>query len=444
MTRCLSQVLSKHSVMCGAVFSTALFCGVAEAAPKWAPSQNEVQFTLGTNIHDGNIDKSRLTFTSSNRLKLNRKSIIDVDARLEYAEDNTGLGTIDTFSDLSKPIFENENAHLEFDTLTYTQRIGRARLVLGKQVVAWGVLDGIRITDALNPIRLREGVASETRPDRISLWGARLKGKLEDISYDAFFSPDPTVNQVAINGDLFARSATRFRGGFPAQASSVPITRSDRNEYISDAVYGIRLGKGFGESELHFVAISGPDPSPLFRLNLKPNTPPHIELAYERRDLYGIDFVRPAGSFVFRAEASYSPSRHFNTNNNGLLDDFTSAEWTGGVGLDWQAPQDLFVNFQLLGNKIVSPNNFIIRPDEEYLSSLTIRRNFQNDTLKLKGEFIYSLTDGDNFTRLSAEKEIDQTINIGISADIFSGDPQGVFGQFEEKSRVTINLKKSI
>ena len=431
-------------LVCGVALSTTLPAHTALAAPKWGTLQTEANYSIGANLDDGEVDKSRLTLKTSNRLKINRKSSINFEFRGEFADDQTGLGTTDTFSSLSKPIIDDENLRLEIDDFTYSRRIGRSHLILGKQVVAWGVLDGVRITDALNPVRLREGIASNPRPDRISLWAGRLKGKMADFRYDAYFSPDPSVNQVAVNGDLFARTATRFRGGFSNTSNSVPIVRSDRDDYLEDATYGLRVGKDIGDNSVHVIAISGPDPSTLFRPKVDNDGAPGIELTHERRHLFGVDVVRPHGAFVFRAEAAYSPNRLFNTNNNGQLGEFESGEWTAGLGLDWQAPQDLFVNFQLLGVGIENPEPFLIRHDEEYLSSLTVRRSFQNDTFRLKAEVIHSFTDGDNYTRLSAEKELNQSLTIGLNADLFTGDPQGVFGQFEKKSRLVLSLRKTL
>ena len=435
---------SAHIVQCFMVsIGLCATTNPASAMPDMDLLPGRIKAETAIRTQDSELAKARLSVSGGAEVKLSRKSKITAKLRLEAADDDTGLGTINTYSDLSRPLAHDDTVQLELEELVWQGRKGRSRLVVGKQKVSWGVLDGVRITDQLSPIRLREGVASDVRPERLSLWSARLRTKFRQFDVDAVWAPDPTVNQVALNGDEFARSASRFLGGFQQPSSAVQVRRSTRDEFIDDAVYSVRVGKQLSGVDAHFVAISGPDHSPLFRFIPSVGPIPVINLEHERRALLGVDAVRPVGDFVIRAEFAVSPNRLFNTNRTGLLGEVRRDNWVIGGGFDWAGPADTFLNVQLIFDHVSDAPEGLIRPVSDIISTVTARRAFNNDVTELRVELIHSWSDGDSFARLKLNHQYTDAVTIGLKSDLFRGDKQGIFGQFRDKSRVGLFVERS-
>ena len=187
----------------------------------------------------------------------------------------------------------SDTSRLEIDRAVLTYKKGRTRVILGKQTMAWGVLDGIQITDRFDPVRRRDFVFTESRPERISRWGARVQKKHGDWSFDAGLSVDPTVNQLAQQGDAFEPTSTRFRAGIPITEAQVSLITEDRGEYFKDSTYGIRATRRIGNSTLSGLWFSGPETDPTF--SLSSTTAGAVSLNYPRRDLFGVSYDKAAG-----------------------------------------------------------------------------------------------------------------------------------------------------
>ncbi len=359
--------------------------------------------------------------------------------RLELAKDETGLGTVDTFSDLSRPLVRSSTTRIEIDTATLTWRKSSTFLTLGKQTVPWGKLDGLQVTDRFDAARRRDYVFTDLRPDRISRWGARLETGIGDWRADIALALDPTVNQLAQPGDRFSPTAPRQRAGLPDGTPLPPITVSDRDDIIGDATFGLRMTRRFDGGDVSLLALSGPDTDPVFAQGGTAMAP-EIRLDYPRRELYGLTASRSAGSLVWRAEAALIPDQAINIEAGPMLAVDERTRWLGGVGLDWDAPGGLFVNAQIGFDHIEDGPEPLPRPDTDTIATLRAQKGLRNDTLYLKGEFIGSLSDGDGVIRPALEWRVDDQLTVRAGADIIFGDREGLFGQFDDKSRAWVRM----
>lgn len=388
------------------------------------------------------LAQRRLTAKPSLRARLSRSLTLNLAGRLELADDDTGLGDLSGYSDASRPLIDEDDTRLEIDTATLAWRAGRTRITAGKQTVAWGALDGLRVTDAFNPIRLREGVAIPNRPDRISLWGLRVRAPIAGYRLDAAFAPDPTVNQIAAPGEAFAPTAPRFRGGLPASAPLPALQRDDRDNALEDAVAGLRIGRDIAGLEAHVAIVSGPQHDPVLR-SPTPGAP--VVLAHDRRTLIGVDAVKTLGPVIARAEAAIVPEERFNTvtstSAGPVLGEVARGRWLAGVGADWNAPADVFFNAQLAVDYVGDAPSTLVRPATDVIATLRAQRGFHNDATELRAELLAALRDGDGVWRLDVARTITDAVNVVAGADIFFGDRGGLFGQYRDVSRLRFGLR---
>jgi hypothetical protein len=64
-----------------------------------------------------------------------------------------------------------------------------------------------------------------------------------------------------------------------------------------------------------------------------------------------------------------------------------------------------------------------------------------NDALQAEALLIHGLNQGDGVLQASLEFEWRTNIRLKVGADIFYGNSQGIFGQFNEKDRVSIGIE---
>ena len=426
MRRC-----SRYTALGGLLL--AAFAGAAETE-----SQLALSATAGFATDDGATSMHRLTLAPSIDVFWDRRWTLELAASLELAGDDTGLGTIDTYSSASEPPVARDDVRLEIDRAVLTYRNRGVRLSLGKQVTAWGVLDGIRVTDRFDAIRRREFVFTDIRPQRLSRWGARLQLTRGDWTVDIAGAADPTVNQLAETDRAFDPTAPRLRGGLPV-SSVAPITVDPRNRYFRDATYGARLARRFDSMTLTALAFSGPDTDPVLTPTALDGQAA-VRLTYPRRTLFGTTLDATVGDTVLRLEFAHIPDQTINTLTATPLSTTERARTLVGLGVDWNAPAGWFVNLQLARDHLESGAETPVRPIDDDIATVRVQRSFANDAWRLKAEWIGSLSDGDGAFRPSIEYRPTDTLSVSLGIDHIHGERNGLFGQFEDASRVLLTL----
>ena len=405
----------------------------------------EASYWGGVRSDDGEAVLSRATIKPSAKLSLSKRWKTDVALRLEFADDDVGLGSIETYSELSQSLLRSNTTRLEIDRATLNYKKGKTRLTLGKQTMAWGVLDGIQVTDRFDPVRRRDFVFSETRPERISRWGARWQQKRGDWAFDAGVSVDPTVSQLALQGDVFSPTSPRYRAGLAITTAPIALTVQDRGEYWQDATYGLRATRDMGASTLSALWFSGPETDPVYGLSAA--EPGAVELRYPRRDLFGVSFDRAAGPVVLRFEAAHIPDQPLNVVPIVPTDIFRiddRARTLAGVGLDWNAPGDVFLNAQIAVDHFDARQSDLFGPQMDTIYTVKLRRAFKNDLVKLNAELIGSAEGSDGAFSLDLSYDVTDNVSVSIGTNQLFGNQRGTFGQFDDQDRIWTRLKFSM
>jgi len=406
----------------------------------------DIEYWLGADGEEGRIALSRLSLRPSLRLRAGEHWDIDLGARLEGAYDRTGLGTVSSYSPASRPLIKEDHARLELDRLEISRRFGVNRITIGKQTMAWGVLDGIQVTDRFDPVRRRDFILTEVRPERLARWGLRWRHDGDGLRADFAVAFDPTVNQLAQEGDRFEPLAPRLRGGLPSEldSSAIKVVQSERDRYWRDATVGLRLSHGLGRADASMLFLSGPDTEPLLRLTSVDPQQAIVQLDYPRRKLFGATLEVPDGSRVWRLELSHIPNQPINTDSEIPLSSDRRGRTLAGVGLDWNAPRGWFVNAQLAADHLSSGRDEAVRPRTDVITTLRAQRGFVQETLKFRQEVVASLSDGDGVVRAALDWQISDPVRLTVGADWIFGARDGLFGQYRDNSQLWLRMRLSL
>lgn len=403
----------------------------------------EAEAWWGLRTSDRQVSLARFSLLPSIRPRLSDSLTADIRVRADFAPDRTGLGTRETYAPWSRPLLLADGAQAELERATLQWRSGSMRLTVGKQSFAWGALDGVPVTDRFDPVRRRDFVATETRPERIGRWSVRLQSDIGGLGLDAGFVPDPTVAQQARPGDAFSIKAPRLRAGLPAGGPDVPQLLDRRDRALADASWGLRASHAIGRLDVALVAMRGPEADPLLLPGQTHDGRPALRLAFPHRTAFGGSLILPAGSTVWRLEVAHVPDQPLNRDASraGRLEVTRAPRTVAGVGMDWQAPGALFVNAQLVVDHVTDAGRQLARPETDLIATLRLHRDFAQTTVRLRGEVIANLAKGDAYIRPAVEWKVDDRVTLSGGSDLFAGPKDGLLGQFGSESRLWLKAR---
>jgi len=407
---------------------------VVGAAP--AKLKTTAAYWTGVEYDGGDTSVNRLSVSSNLKKRWGRQWQLDIGASVDWANDEVGLGSTEAYSPLSKPFVQKDRLRVAIDRATLRYRRKEFSATLGKQVLAWGVLDGLRIADRADPVRQRDFVLAERRPERLGRWGLRVRSNLGKNSVDvaAFF--DNTADQAPSLGGAFFPSAARSLGGFDSGALATvgEPTVAGRGHGLSQTTWALKLGRRIGSYDVQVIGLHGPDTQPV----IAPRSAAEIQLRYLTRSLAALTVQRALGPTVVRFETAYIPDQSVNLAQPGQQDQV--GRLLAGVGVDFRPGGEWFVNAQLGLDQLESHEVGFARPRTDLIGTLRVQRNFVQDRLQLKSELIGSLQDGDGYLGASVAWQFNDKLKGAIGTDVLFGERDQLFGQFEDRSRAWLRL----
>ena len=218
-----------------------------------------------------------------------------------------------------------------------------ADLRLGKQIIVWGVLTGIRIVDEINPQDFRELILPDLLDYRVPLWSAKLNLYNPIFDTELIWIPD-------VRGHKPAPSGSEWELLQEVPGTEYPSSRDWRKweigGKIETEIFRIKLTLNYFNTRDDFPTI--------FRhvklLDLEDQTEenqedPIYSPRYTRMQMYGGTFSRQLWGQVFKGEAAYVTNKYFglndiDRNNDGYLDhqgELKRNHLRMGFGIDFHA-----------------------------------------------------------------------------------------------------------
>ena len=162
---------------------------------------------------------------------------------------------------------------------------------------------------------------------------------------------------------------------------------------------------------------------------------------YERNHLLGGALSNVFGDFTLRAELAYN-SDTFHVSRDIIGSGITETEEFASVlGLDWQGLDDTFISAQWFQSHLLSYQSATVREQTEHRLSLLYKREFSNQTWEFEALGLYSLNHQDSSVQLKLKYLIQSNLELWVGADLFRGDSDQLFGQFDEQDRVLFGLE---
>jgi hypothetical protein len=310
-------------------------------------------------------------------------------------------------------------------------------LRMGRQIIIWGVADGLRITDLISPLDLTEFLARDYDDIRMPVDAIRWRYmdnviKLELVFvpvFQTYIIPDDPENPWSIT--------------HPAEGPEILVAPAIKRETsIRNCEFGGRLSFYFPGFDMSVSGLYTWNKLPVYERNF---SPAHDTLVlvpnHFRYSMVGLDFSRPQGPFVIRGEAAMYSAEPLSTdllNQSNPVMRKTTMNYL--LGLDWYPGSNWTLTGQYSQKLILGFEDQLEDPKNTVLATLGITRKLLRSTLSA-GAFGYiDLTNGGMFVRSSLDYALSDQIHLLGGIDIFHGDA-GIFGAYNRNSEFWIKAK---
>lgn len=312
---------------------------------------------------------------------------------------------------------------------------------IGKQQVVWGQADGLKVLDVVNPQSFREFILDDFDDSRIPLWMLNVEVPVgKDDTLQFLWIPDTTYHELAELGTPYQITSPRLIPGVP---EGVPVNLSSPlkpDHFLADSDFGLRYSsfRGGWDITVNYLYHYQDFPVPYQDLDAGGVT---IQPDYERSHLLGGTLSNSFGDFTLRAEIGYSTDSFNISKNISTRGVANSPELASVLGLDWQGLNDTFISVQWFQSHLFDFDPATVRDRTEHTLSFLFQRYFASETWKLELLVLQSLNGHDGLVRPMLTHSLLSNLDIWVGADIFHGNKDGLFGQFDQADRIVAGFR---
>ncbi len=335
-------------------------------------------------------------------------------------------------------------------------KIKKVDLKLGLQQVVWGQADGLRVLDVINPLDYREFILEDFIDSRRPLWLARADAPVGEGSLQLIWVPYFAPGWLPGSDNEFGLGESFGLGLIGAAASElnlpqlpVRVEKTERPAYqLKSSQFGARYSRSVGKWDLTANYFYGWEDVPTNYLggieNAASNSPPTLVFKprYDRKEVFGGTAATNFVSVVLRLEAGWNRNkpRPVTTNTQTGTHE-PHGQFSSAVGLDWSAKTWLWVSGQYFLSFTSAPQEKLLFPRYNHLASIYFRTNFLRETLRPELFVLTGLNQREYLIRPRITKTIGDHWSVGVGADFLGGKQTNVFGYFDSRDRVVIELK---
>lgn len=312
---------------------------------------------------------------------------------------------------------------------------------IGKQQIVWGQADGLKVLDIVNPQDFREFILDEFDQSRIPLWSINTEIVFDNDNVITFiWIPNLEFDDFPDSGDRFEFSSSLI---VPQPPANVPVTIVPFDEPDSDIKnheVGLRFAAFYNGWDITLNYLYHWHDQPVIFSSVE-GVGILITPEYKRNQLIGGTLSNVFGSLTVRSEIGFNTHTYHlssDLNNQGISE---SEELASVLGFDWQGISDTLISFQWFQSHLFEEDVARLRGTAVQTLTLLYRRTFANETWTFEVLALHSLTNDDSLARPKLSYQLHSNFELWLSADVFSGGSDGLFGQFDQDDQFTMGLR---
>lgn len=355
---------------------------------------------------------------------------------------STSENRLPNYSSWNGPVNDSRNAVLELSEAYMEFEAFDVNWVIGKQQVVWGVADGLKVLDVINPQDLRELNLDKFEDSRIPTWMINAEIELpifDESALQVLVIPDMTFNRLADNGSDFDVTSPLFN---PRLDAGVQLTGFEWTRPSGELEAGLRwliyLEDGWDLSFIYFNHFHD-----VPAIYLMPSGPEQIkvELAYQRNNLYGMTATSAFGDWVLRLELGYNSSNYQISSDLSQLGVRNTRAVNSVLGIDYHGFDNMLVSYQWFQTTLMDFTDDILLDRVNMQHTLTVRQDLWQENLFLNWFALFDHQGNDGELRGEVTYRYSDNLSLWVGVDVFYGDREGLFGQFNDNDRLVLGFK---
>ena len=387
----------------------------------------------------------------------------DIQNNLGYQGKEFQGDSLDTYGSSNGPVYEGSHADFEIREWYLDTEMAGVFWRLGKQQVVWGQADGLKILDVINPQSYREFILDDFADSRIPLWMINAEIPIgDDDSLQLLWIVDQSYHHFANNGSDYQITSPLL---VPQPISGIDIAslKLDKpDKRLKDSDLGLRYSKFYHGWDLTFNYLYHYLDSPVFYQELYQqlsDSPVNlntvaIDAKYQRSHLLGLTASKAFDDWTIRSEIGYSTdSFHllnpFSEKNRQAFLDYQgirqSKDLSSVIGVDWQGLEDVMISIQWFQSSLLDYDNDIdnamFRPKHNQIFSFLYQQHFANETWQIEVLTMYGVDQSDSSIQVEINHMLEDNIKVWLGVDLFAGNQQSLFGQFNDSDRLVIGFE---
>ena len=301
----------------------------------------------------------------------------------------------------------------------------------GRQIITWGVADGLRLTDLISPMDYTEFMANDYDDIRVPVNAINLKYPGESFSAELVFVPVPEYFVMPSGEDN--PWTMPVPAGVSMDLSGTPEKRLKNSEvggrlrfFLENLDFSLTALRTFNKSP---ITVAGFDPVAKSAV---------IKGVYEPMNVVGGDVSIPAGELVIRGEVAAYFGEPIALKNS--MDYWHRSSFNALIGIDWYAGDNWTIMAQYMHKVIMDYQSVLGTEQNTSMITARISKELLNNTLKLS---VYGMFDVDNvgfYVRPAADYLLNDQITISLGGD-WLGGRRGMFKTYKKNTQIWVKGK---
>jgi hypothetical protein len=303
-------------------------------------------------------------------------------------------------------------------------------LRLGRQLVSWGVADGLILTDVVCPQNLSAYAGLDFAGSRLAVDGVKLRYSFPALAIEALWLPLftparlPADEKNPLHGIFYPPSVDMGGTALPVSMADAALPRT-----IADGEYGLRIACYTPALDFSFTGFYGWNDIPHIT---KKVSPPAVEAApgYARTITAGADAGIPIGEILLRLETAWTGGGRYDRTLEEAAAALTAGQAAEPVekqrlqalaGIDWN-PSGWALSAQYYEDLLPDARGGgTERPWRKNGLSLRIAKGLFRETLNLSAWGYLDLADFDTAGGISAVYALTDALSLSLGSDFFTG-----------------------
>jgi len=302
-------------------------------------------------------------------------------------------------------------------------------LRLGQQQIIWGKTDGLRLLDIVNPLDMREFLLDDFLDSRMGVVAARMNfysylgGREHEFEF--LVIPDAQVAK-------FAPQGSRWASSIPTPPNVIPVIQQSNvpNWSPKNTEYGIAWRANVDGWDLSLNWFYGWKDTPVLDKKITNGTL-FVTPTYKQMHTFGGSFSNAFGAYVLRGELAVNINEGINT----ISSIRETNTWNAAVGLDYNQ-NNWRISPQIFIRHLRGWDNAMLEDQNSGFVSLMVSTDYMNDKLKPETIILLNWADGSWMLRPKVSYEFSDQITAKLGLDMFGGDKNDFFGQFDKNDRI--------